>query len=154
MLTRNGLIIIISIFFILGIGACKKSTVDQEVVDQELIDAYIAENNLNTIKTDSGLHYIINNPGDDNHPNYYSFIVATYTGYLLDGSVFDDGSYQLETDLSNLLPGWIEGLQYIGEGGSIKLIIPSKLGYAGIEKQGIPAYSVLVFDISLLQVYN
>jgi FKBP-type peptidyl-prolyl cis-trans isomerase FkpA len=154
MLSRNGLIVLLGIILILSIGSCKKDEVDQEALDQELIEAYIDENNLTTTKTASGLHYIIGSSGDDNHPNYYSFIVATYEGYLLDGSVFDDGSMQLESNLGQLIPGWIEGLPYIGEGGKIKLIIPSNLGYGGMEKDGIPEYSVLVFDINLLQVYE
>lgn len=154
MLTRNGLLVVLSFLLLLGFGSCEKDEVDQEAIDQELIEEYILENNLTTTKTASGLHYIISNPGDDNHPNYYSYIVATYEGYLLNGYVFDDGATELKVDLSNLVPGCIEGLPLIGEGGVIKLIIPSNLGYGGIEKDGIPEYSVLVFDISLLQVYN
>ena len=140
-------------FSILSFEACDKGP-SQEEIDQELIEDYVLANNLETTKTESGLHYIIYEEGDDNHPDYYSFIVAKYKGYLLDGTVFDDGSTELNAQLASMIPGWIEGLQYIGEGGKMLLIIPSNLGYGGIEKIGIPEYSVLVFEVTLLQVYD
>jgi FKBP-type peptidyl-prolyl cis-trans isomerase FkpA len=42
--------------------------------------------------------------------------------------------------LNNLIAGWKEGLPYIGEGGKIKLVIPSHLAYNN---------GVLVFDVTL-----
>jgi len=155
MLIRNGLILLVSLIFVLGISSCKKDDeVDQEVIDQELIMQYIADNNLDATEGDYGLYYVISEPGDDHYPNYYSLVVANYTGYLLNGNVFDDGSVQLEAYLGDLVGGFQLGLPKIGEGGKIKLIIPSHLGYAGIEKVNIPEYSVLIFDVHLLQVYD
>lgn len=151
----NRFILLLSLVFVLGISSCdKEDDIDHAALDQELIEKYIDDNNLSTIKTASGLHYIISEPGDDNHPTMNSYIVATYKGYLLDGSVFDDGLYQLEERLYKLIPGWREGLPLIGEGGKIKLILPSDMGYGGVEQNGIPEYSVLIFDIHLLQVYE
>lgn len=155
MLIKKGIISVLVLLLILSIGSCKKDDgPDQEVIDKELIEAYVAANNLETTVTESGLHYIIYEAGDDNHPNYNSFIIATYKGYLLDGTIFDAGDQQLEVFLGQLVPGWIEGLPKIGEGGKMKLIIPSRLGYGGVEKENIPEYSVLVFDIHLLEVYE
>lgn len=155
MLIRNGLVLLVSLVFVLGISSCdKEDEVDQEIIDQELIIQYITDNNLDATEGDYGLYYVISESGDDHHPDIYSFVVANYKGYLLDGSVFDDGSLQLEQDMQFLIAGFRLGLPKIGEGGKIKLIIPSHLGYAGIEKEGIPEYSVLVFDIHLLQVYD
>lgn len=155
MLVRNGLIFLMSLVFVLGISSCDKDDeVDQEVIDQELIKQYIADKNLNATEGEYGLFYVISEPGDDHHPDIYSLVVANYTGYLLNGNVFDDGSVQLESYLIDLVAGFQLGLPKIGEGGKIKLIIPSNLGYGGIEKIGIPEYSVLVFDVHLLQVYD
>lgn len=155
---NNNMLKKIFLFFLMGIAllmfdACDKGP-SQEEIDQELIEEYILENNLNTTKTESGLHYIIYDEGDDNHPNYNSFIVASYKGYLLNGNVFDDGSQELNAQLGQMITGWIEGLQLIGEGGEMLLIVPSNMGYGGIEKIGIPEYSVLVFELKLLQVYD
>lgn len=144
---------ILPLLIIVLFMSCKKDT-PQEDIDEQLIQEYIAANNLETTKTESGLHYIIYDEGNDNRPDYYSFIMATYKGYLLDGSVFDDGSQELQTQLANMIPGWIEGLQLVGEGGRMLLIIPSKLGYGGVEKVNIPEYSVLVFEVNLLKVYD
>jgi len=41
---------------------------------------------------------------------------------------------------------------YIKKGGKIKLLIPSALGYGSNAAGSIPANSVLIFDIELLDV--
>jgi len=152
---KKSLIILFTAIMLFGIGSCKDKGPSQAEIDQILIEQYIADNNLETIKTESGLHYIIYKAGDSlNRPDFYSYIEAKYKGELLDGSVFDDGSVEMSANLNQLIPGWIEGLQLIGEGGKIMLIIPSELGYAGREQLGIPENSVLVFNIELFQVYN
>jgi FKBP-type peptidyl-prolyl cis-trans isomerase FkpA len=152
---KKSLFVLFTAIVLFGIGSCKDKGPSQEEIDQLLIEQYIADNNLETTKTASGLHYIIYEPGDSlNHPNFYSYIEAKYKGELLDGSVFDDGSVEMSANLNALIPGWIEGLQLIGEGGKIFLIIPSALGYGNREQIGIPENSVLVFNVELYQVYN
>jgi FKBP-type peptidyl-prolyl cis-trans isomerase len=40
----------------------------------------------------------------------------------------------------------------IGEGGKIKLYVPSELGYGDEGTQGIPPASALIFEIELIEV--
>jgi len=40
------------------------------------------------------------------------------------------------------------------QGGTGKLIIPSRFGYGNLGIQGIPGGAVLIFDINLLEVIN
>jgi FKBP-type peptidyl-prolyl cis-trans isomerase len=71
---------------------------------------------------------VIIEKGNDSHPVASSTITVNYKGYYLDGDVFDEGQF-FTAPLSNLIEGWKEGIPLIGEGGKMKLIIPSHLAY-------------------------
>ena len=121
-------LILMSVLFLMGFSACK----DQSIKDQDLIEQYISDNNLETEVTDEGLHYIIHDAGNDNKPNFNSTIEVHYEGFTLEDEKFDssyDRGMTSTFPLRNLIPGWIIGLQLIGEGGDITLIIPSNLAY-------------------------
>ncbi len=134
------------------IPSCKKDDNKQDEIDHEIILNYVEENGLDGEFTSSGLYYLIIEPGDNKHPNYYSMIDATYKGYHLDGSEFDSGTIE-SYPLSYLIQGWQEGLTYIGEGGKIKLIIPSGLAYGDQGTGNIEPNEILMFDITLNEVY-
>lgn len=82
-----------------------------------------------------------------------------YEGRLTDGSVFDStkehGGQLFEVPVmeGTVIPGWIEGLQQMKEGGEYTLYIPSSLAY-GTQSPSpkIPANSVLVFDMKIVKV--
>jgi FKBP-type peptidyl-prolyl cis-trans isomerase len=116
------------------------------------ITAYIAENNLNAEKSDSGLYYIIDEQGTGENPVLNDRVKVAYKGYLTDGTVFDENTEGIDTYLQNLIEGWLEGLTYFNEGGTGTLIIPAHLGYGSTSLDDIPAGSVLIFDIELIYV--
>ena len=69
----RGISILFSLLILLGFTACK----DQSVKDQDLIEQYIEDNNLNTEVTQEGLHYIIHEACNSTKPN----IATHYTIY-------------------------------------------------------------------------
>lgn len=102
------------------------------------------------ITTKSGLCYKVNHQGYQRHPNINSAIHVRYTGSLIDGSVFDSGTTWLY--LSGTIKGWQEGIQKMQDGGDYTFYIPSALGYDTVTtKKEIPPYSVLKFDVELLE---
>jgi peptidylprolyl isomerase len=52
-----------------------------------------------------------------------------YTGFHLDGRIFDSGVHSLELRKGGVIRGWIEGLQGIREGEKRRLLVPSRLAY-------------------------
>ncbi len=106
------------------------------------------------ITSDSGLLYRIVNPGSDKKPTAEDTVTVDYRGTFIDGTEFDS-SYSrgvpASFPLSGVIAGWTEGLQYIGEGGSIELFIPSDLAY-GQGSASIPPNSVLVFTVELISI--
>lgn len=135
--------------------ACNKSddNVDYREKNDEEIIAYIAKNNLDAQKSDSGLYYIIDEPGSGEQPVATSNVTVAYKGYFLDGKTFDQSDASgISFGLQQVIKGWTEGITYFKEGGKGKLLIPSHLGYGSQGRRGIPGGSVLIFDIHLISV--
>ena len=126
---------------------------EQNAKDRQLIEDYVSANNLSGQFTDSGLYYIIIEPGTEEKPVGTSRISVHYKGYYLDNVTFDEGNLS-DIYLSNLIKGWQEGIKLIGKDGKIKLIIPSVLGYGHTSPNGVRSDAVLVFDIWLEDFTN
>jgi FKBP-type peptidyl-prolyl cis-trans isomerase FkpA len=106
-------------------------------------------------KTDSGLRYRILRASEGKKPTAASTVSVKYRGWLSNGNVFDS-SYERGTPttfpLQNVVAGWTEGMQLVGQGGMIELWVPSRLGYGEQGSKGIPAHSTLHFIIELVSV--
>ncbi len=135
---------------LLFVAGCSKSN-NQAEKDHKLILDYVKSHDLKGDFTASGLYYVIENSGTSAHPTLGSTVNVDYNGYLLNGQVFDSGK-GVVFPLSNVIAGWQEGLQLIGEGGKIKLIVPSALAYGDRQAGSIPPNSVLVFDVKLNRI--
>lgn len=112
--------------------------------------------------TASGLQYKIIKEGTDRQPRKNDLVHVEYEGRLIDGTVFDSSKEGVSDDgvggiisfrLDQTIPGWIEGLQLLKEGGEATFYIPAKLVY-GEEKLGnkIGPNSVLIFDVKLVKI--
>jgi len=118
------------------------------------IQAYIADNNLTVEKSNSGLYYVIDNPGTGLSPTAVDDRVKViYKGYFTDGTVFDENTEGADfSAIGGLISGFAEGLSYFSEGGSGTLIIPARLAYGSSGSASIPGGSVIIFDIELIYV--
>lgn len=146
-------------------SACKKTSfnaVTQATIDDNKIKAYIAANHIDVTKDPTtGLYYKIITVNAGPHPTISDTIQVTYTGKLLNGTVFDSESSSV-LPLSSLVKGWQLTLPLMGANGiapfsRIRLIIPSSLGYGSVVNSGnvtIPANSPLDFTIDLIGFYG
>ena len=107
--------------------------------------------------TASGLKYRVLRKGTGANPRATDNVKVHYHGWLDGGKVFDS-SYQrgesIDFGLNQVIPGWTEGMQLVGEGGMIELVIPSDLGYGkrGTPGGPIPPDATLHFLVELLDV--
>lgn len=145
------------LFCALSFVGCKDDSDEvfekQKIMDEELIQAYLTDNKLTSQKLASGLHHLVVEEGTGTaFPNINSMVEVKYRGRLLNDRVFDqtDDDKSIEFGLSQVIVGWQEGLQLMKKGGKSILIIPSHLGYGARDLSGIPANSVLIFDIELV----
>jgi FKBP-type peptidyl-prolyl cis-trans isomerase len=83
-------------------------------------------------------------------------VSASYTGSLLNGTVFDSTAehggkpLDLVVGENQVIKGWDEGLVGMKVGGERILVIPSYLGYGSTATGSIPANATLVFDIKIV----
>jgi FKBP-type peptidyl-prolyl cis-trans isomerase FkpA len=146
------------LFFCVGIAfsGCKKKkddSKDQAIKDQDIIVKYISDNNLTATETDSGLYIVTDAVGTGSACTASSDVRVAYEGHLTNGTVFDQSSPTgITFNLQNVIKGWTEGIPHFKEGGSGILLIPSALGYGASAQADIPANSVLIFKIKLIEV--
>jgi len=106
--------------------------------------------------TRSGLQYEVLKEGNGKHPKATDKVRCHYEGTLIDGTVFDSSYKRNEPavfGLNQVITGWTEGVQLMGEGAKYRFYIPYLLAYgeAGAGAS-IPPYSTLIFDVELLEV--
>ncbi len=143
-----------------------------KAAEEDKINSYIKKNNLEPLKTASGLRYIITEEGTGEKPVAGDTVQVNYTGALTDGDVFDTSVKEVAEQnkiysamrpyepakfaigVRQVIPGWDEGLLLLSKGSKAKLIIPSELGYGerGDGRGVIPPFAPLVFDIELIDV--
>ena len=104
----------------------------------------------------SGLQYEIINAGLGKKPTAADRVQCHYEGTLIDGTVFDSSIKRGQPavfGVSQVIAGWVEALQLMGEGSKWRLYIPYDLAYgANGAGEMIPPYSALIFDVELIKV--
>ena len=107
-------------------------------------------------KAKAGLAYKMLKKGSGKRPKKDDKVEVHYHGTTIDGTVFDSSVDRKKTatfPLNRVIRGWTEGLQLVGVGGKIRLVIPSDLGYGdhGAPPK-IPGGATLIFDVELIKI--
>ncbi|MGB0453759.1 MAG: FKBP-type peptidyl-prolyl cis-trans isomerase [Bacteriovoracaceae bacterium] len=103
-------------------------------------------------KTASGLAYKILDEGKGPKPKETDTVKVKYKGTLIDGTEFDAND-AATFPLNRVIKGWTEGMQLVGAGGKVKLVIPAELGYGDVGAGAkIPGGATLVFDVELIEI--
>lgn len=107
------------------------------------------------VVTASGLQYKVIKAGNGATPTANDNVTVHYEGKLIDGKIFDSSYERKEPatfQLTNVIPGFQEGIMLMKEGATYELYIPSDLGYGDQGSQGIPGGSTLIFKVELIKV--
>lgn len=119
----------------------------------------IAKNYPGTRDGESGLRYIIRQPGTgEATPKRGQVVTVNYEGrFLLDEIIFDtskgrEGPFNFRLGEGMVIAGWDLGVADMKLGEKRTLIVPHWLGYGDKGIRGrIPSRATLVFDIELLK---
>ncbi|MBE9585004.1 FKBP-type peptidyl-prolyl cis-trans isomerase [Mucilaginibacter sp. JRF] len=166
----NRILLVILCFAAVAMAAgCQKSLVgaeryrEQARIDDELLQQYITDNNLQDVaqRVDTtGVYYIVVNAGTGNavFTNSTRVTVGYKAKLLLTGQTVDSTanfhpSYTLG---SGIIRAWQLGIPQVQKGGRVRILSPSRYAYGPYEQPnyGIPANSLLEFDITLYDVTN
>jgi FKBP-type peptidyl-prolyl cis-trans isomerase len=105
--------------------------------------------------TASGLAYrVIKEGTGTRQPKATDTVVVNYTGWTLDGKMFDSTVTRGEPisfALDHVIKGWTEGLQLMKVGEVTRFWIPANLAYGEKAAGGRPA-GMLVFDVELVGI--
>ena len=120
-------------------------------------EEFLARNKANSdvVTTATGLQYTIIKEGKGPKPSLNSKVKVHYTGTFLDGSVFDSSLIHgepAEFYLYNVIDGWKEALQLMPVGSKWKLFVPQELAYGWQGRSQIKPYSMLIFEVELLDI--
>jgi len=105
--------------------------------------------------TPTGLQYKVIREGEGVSPGKTDKVKVHYAGQLIDGSEFDSSIKRGEPSsfgLNQVIKGWTEGLQLMKVGSKFEFYIHPKLGYGSRSKPNIPANSLLIFEVELLEI--
>ena len=121
-------------------------------------DAFLGENanKPGIVVLNSGLQYEVLTEGVDPSPVISDEITVHYEGRLIDGTVFDSSierGVPMTSQLSRLVPGFVEGVELMKVGSKYRLFIPGELGY-GPSGSGamIGPNTTLIFEVELLAI--
>jgi peptidylprolyl isomerase/FKBP-type peptidyl-prolyl cis-trans isomerase FklB len=150
--------IVAALACLLMLGACQPSG-QKAKANADAGAAFLATNAkaAGVVTLPDGLQYKVlqSGPAGGIKPHVGDDIKVNYEGKLITGKVFDS-SYErgapMAGPLKRLIPGWIEILQKMKPGDVWEIYVPAKLGYGDEESGDIPAGSVLIFKIELIDV--
>jgi hypothetical protein len=125
----------------------------QKMTDPPPVPKDVAAPPADAKKTAKGVSYKVLKKGSGTeHPTAAKTVTVHYTGWTTDGRMFDSSVVRdkpSEFPLSNVIPGWTDGIQVMAVGDQARFWIPKEMAYDG--KPGRPQ-GMLVFDIELLEI--
>jgi len=134
----------------------------QKGIDENLLQEYFVKNGIKAKKTETGLYYTVSKEGTGPKPKTGQMLSVNYTGKLMNGNVFDSNTdssfkhpepFKLPIGKGQVIKGWDEGLMLINKGAKATFYIPSTLAYGSQDRSPqIPANSILIFDVELLDI--
>lgn len=128
--------------------------------DLGAINRYTLEKEIENVQEyPRGIKYVIEEEGTGATPGLYDQVVIRYTGKVMDEdeTVFEENVEYRPTETFssrtvNYISGLIIGLQLMSEGGKATFFVPSALAYGPSTLTNIPANSILIMEVELLEV--
>ena len=135
----------------------RKAAEPEAVKNTKTAEAFInklQKENPKLQKSDSGLYYVLDNPGEGDRIKPTDRVTVNYKGKHLDGKQFDANDAATFVPGQGLIPGFAEGLELLGKGGKATFYIPGNLAYGanGQPYAGIGPMEMLVFEVEVTDV--
>ena len=136
--------------------ADSKKILNQRKLEQNQVMEKIKKDK-NSKELANGAIIQITKKGKGKQPKATDTVKVHYEGTLLDGKVFDSSvkrGQPAQFPLNQVISCWTLGLQEMKVGSKAKLYCPPATAYGDRQSGPIPAGSLLVFDVELLEINN
>ena len=150
-------IALITVCFSMFISSCSDMNSDpglsfeaQVAKDTTTIGSYLRAKNISALKDASGVRFVIDSLVAGFPPRGSNIVKFKYVGSFLSGTVFDKG--EISGAVNSFVSGFQIALSLLPEGSKGRFFIPSGFGYGEAGTTGIPPNSILIFEITLLDV--
>lgn len=166
--TIKQIAVVIAVGITLFITSCMPETevADERTLALEISEisqviAQIEDAGINVDTTELGVYYIIDTMGVGPFPNFGDTLSMRYTGYFLDGYVFDasdlhqeniNGIWEFVYQPDRLIKGFENGISLMNKGTILNMIIPSRLAYGEGGTASILPYSPLRFEAQMVNI--
>lgn len=131
---------------------------DKSAVQAEENKAFFERNRTNSavFVLDNGVQYeVLQEAKGSPVGNTDKRLKVQYIGTLTDGTVFDNSANApTVVTINSVMPGWKSILPIMRENQTIKAYIPPSLGYGNQKRGEVPANSILIYEITLLEVLD
>ena len=140
------------------VAACtpEMATAPAASIESTTFASSLGINLANFTKSSTGLYTLDVTAGTGAAAVSGNHLTVHYTGYYTNGTSFDTSigktAFGFTLGTGAVIKGWDEGLVGMKVGGTRKLIVPPDLGYGGGSFNGIPANSILVFQVQLVSI--
>lgn len=141
---------------------------DAKIIDEFLKTAQI--DSIRRIHDQNGVIIIVQEEGTGSKPGEFRLIYTNYIGKFLDGKIFDTNfeevakennvwdenriyrAFQFVLGSGEAIQGFNIGFRQLRSGSKAVLIVPSPWAYRDQERNGIPANSILMFEVEFLGI--
>ncbi len=167
MMKKYWYILMMTCCCLLVFSSCGKD--DDNVIDEEwkqqnedafdAISMNPAYSELKSLGNNGSIYYKVLKEGEGTKQIYYNSIVKIYySGWMIDGTLFDQKEYPYQSPSQLSVNGFVEGvttaLQYMHVGDRWEIWVPYQLGYGtgGNYDGTIPGYSTLKFEMEVVEI--
>ena len=130
---------------------------EKKAKEQEAIIASIEATFPDATKTADGIYYKVTKEGSGITCGAGKNVAVHYTGYFLDGQVFDSsqgrGTLDFKTGAHQMIPGFDVMVQEMKVGEKRTVVLPPSMAYGDAGAGGaIPGGAYIAFDIELVKI--
>ena len=134
-----------------------KENAEKKAKEQEAIIASIEATFPDATKTADGIYYKVTKEGSGITCGAGKNVAVHYTGYFLDGQVFDSsqgrGTLDFRTGAHQMIPGFDVMVQEMKVGEKRTVVLPPSMAYGDAGAGGvIPGGAYIAFDIELVKI--
>ena len=124
--------------------------------DDKTLQDYFTAHNIHPQRLSSGVYISIQKPGSGPHIHKRQGVTMFYTGKLLDGRTFDSNigkaALKVHAGLGEVIKGMDIAMLEMKYGTKATVYIPSGIAYGSKADADIPANSILIFEMEIIEV--